>query len=75
METTKNDSRRSKFFIAVGRGLSLIALLALIAAWASEFTNNEVFGLSTQHLFNDAIVLSLLSLVCLLDGFLHSKNL
>lgn len=65
----------TKAAIYLGRIFGVLALLSLIGAWITELTGGELFGLSQQHLFNDAIVLSLFSIGMLLDGLLHSKNL
>jgi hypothetical protein len=65
----------AKLFIRIGRLFALLALIAFVLTWVSEFTGGNVLGRTEAHLFNDAIVLALLSIVCLLDGYLHSKNL
>ncbi len=65
----------TKVAIYLGRVFGVLAFLALVGAWITELTGGELFGLSQQHLFNDAIVLALFSIGMLLDGLLHSKNL
>ena len=65
----------TKIFINLGRLFGLLAFLALLGAWVTQLTGGPLFGMSQQHLFGDATVLALLSLVCLLDGLLHSKGL
>jgi hypothetical protein len=76
METTKlNYNKKTKVALIVSRVAGVLAFLALMSAWVSEFNENILFGLSTQHYFNDAIVLSLWSIAGLLDAYLHSKNL
>jgi hypothetical protein len=69
------NKNKVRFALIVSRVASFLAFISLIAAWFSETTDNKLFGLSTQHFFNDAIVLSLWSIAGLLDGYLHSKNL
>ena len=66
---------KTKAAIYLGRFCGLLAVLALLGAWATQLTGGPVLGMSQQHLFNDAIVLSLFSIAGLLDGLLHSKNL
>ncbi len=65
----------TKIAINFGRFSGLLAVLALVGAWITQLTGGPIFGMSQQHLFNDAIVLSLLCIAGLLDGLLHSKNL
>lgn len=50
---------RSKVAIYVGRLCGVLALLALIGAWITQLTGKPFAGMSQQHLFNDATVLSL----------------
>lgn len=65
----------TKLAINGGRLCGLLAVLALIGAWITEVTGRPLFGLSQQHLFNDAIVLSLFAIAGLLDGIVHAKSL
>lgn len=65
----------AKFFITTGRVICFFAILALLGAWTAHATDKEIMGMNEQHLFNDATVLSILSLVFLFGGFLHSKDL
>jgi len=60
--------------VYLGRFCGLLATLALIGAWITQWTGNPLFGMSQQHLFNDAIVLSLFSIAGMIDGLLHMKN-
>lgn len=69
------DVDMTKIAINFGRFSGLLAVLALVGAWITQLTGGPIFGMSQQHLFNDAIVLSLLCIAGLLDGLLHSKNL
>ena len=65
----------AKLFIAGGRFFGLLALLALLGAWITQVTGQPLFGMSQQHLFNDAIVMSLFCIAGLLDGIVHSKQI
>jgi hypothetical protein len=70
----ENDMTRAARFVWLGRLFGLLAFLALLGAWISPLTGGTLWGMSQQHLFNDAIVLSLFSIGCLVDGLLHAKN-
>lgn len=65
----------TRIAIGLGRVCGVLALLALLGAWYTQLTGGTLFGMSQQHLFNDATVLALFSIAGLLDGLLHSKNL
>lgn len=65
----------TKIAIGLGRIFGLLAFLALVGACVTQLTGGTLFGMSQQHLFNDAIVLALFSIAGLLDGLLHSKHL
>ena len=65
----------TKTAISLGRFFGALAFLALIGAWITQLTSRPLFGMSQQHLFNDAIVLALFSISGLPDGLVHSKNL
>ena len=65
----------TKLAINLGRLCGLLAFLSLVGAWVTQLTGGTLFGMSQQHLFNDAIVLALFSIAGLLDGLLHSKGL
>jgi hypothetical protein len=67
--------KSAKLFINIGRFFALLSLIAFMLTWVTEFTGGNVLGRNETHLFNDAIVLALLSIICLLDGYLHSKDL
>lgn len=74
MATTQTN-KATRFFIYTGRLAGALAILALVGAWASEFTDGALFGLSQQHLFSDAIAFSLVGIGLGLDGWLRAKNL
>jgi nitrate reductase gamma subunit len=54
-----DEMSKTKLAIYMGRLCGVLALLALIGAWITELTGKPLAGMSQQHLFNDAIVLSL----------------
>lgn len=60
--------------IAAGRGLLMLAILALVGAWVTQVTDRTLLGMSQQHLYNDSTVLALLGIGAFLDAFWHSKN-
>lgn len=66
---------RTKMAIYVGRFCGVLALLALIGAWISQLTGRSLAGMSQQHLFNDATVLSLFCIAGLVDALVHARNL
>lgn len=65
--------KRIAFFL--GQFWMVLALLALIGAWITQLTGGTLMGMSQQHLFNDATVLALLGIGCLLDALYHAKRL
>lgn len=64
----------AKLAFALGRFSGLLALLALVGAWITQATGAALFGMSQEHLFNDAQVLSLFCIAGLLDGIVHLKS-
>ena len=64
----------ARFSIYVGRIFLTLAFLALIQAWVTQATGGTVFGMNQQHLFNDAIALSLLGIGSFLDGLWHARK-
>jgi len=67
--------KKGILFIKLGRVFSVFSLIAFILTWITGFTGGNVLGRTEEHLFFDAIILALLSIICLIDGYLHSKNL
>lgn len=63
----------STFAIALGRTCGLLAFLALLGAWTTQLTGRPLFGMTQEHLFSDAAVLSLFCIAGLLDGIVHAK--
>ena len=73
METAlRPDS--SRLFVILARVLLGLGFLSVVFAWISELTGGEFFGLSQDHLFSDATVLSLLAIGCFLDAAWHSYS-
>lgn len=58
----------------VGRAAIFLAVLALLGAWVSQYTGGSFLGLPQQHFFSDAIVLALLGIAFLVDGFAHRQG-
>ena len=58
----------------IGRISLTLSVLSLIGAWIATQTGS-LFGLDQTHLFNDAIVFSLLGIGTLIDVQLHAKNI
>ena len=59
---------------ALGRLFLTLGLIALVCAWIAQLSGGPIFGFSQQHLFLDAITLSLLGIGGLLDGIVHLKQ-
>lgn len=70
METTKATS----LMVYLGRILFALAFLALLGAWLTQLTGGTLLGMSQQHLFNDAIVLSLFGIGMFLDALWHARS-
>lgn len=64
----------ARLAVYIGRIFFTLALLALIGAWITQLNNDRVFGMTQQHLFNDAIVLALLGVGSFLDAFWHARK-
>ena len=67
-------ARLARLSIIIARLLLTLALFALIGAWVTQLTGAALFGLSQQHLFNDAIALSLLGIGAFLDALWHGER-
>jgi nitrate reductase gamma subunit len=70
-----DEMSKTKLAIYVGRLCGVLALLSLVGAWITELTGRPLAGMSQQHLFNDATVLSLFCIAGLVDALVHAKNL
>lgn len=68
------NQKATPFFVSVGRVFFGLAFLALLGAWFTQLTGGNLLGMSQQHLFNDAIVLSLLGIGMMIDALWHSRN-
>lgn len=71
METT---TKVTPIFVYLGRLLFALAFLALLGAWYTQLTGGPLLGMSQQHLFADAIVLSLIGIGMFVDAFWHSRQ-
>ena len=71
METAKATS----VMVYLGRTFFVIATLALLGAWITQLTGGTLLGMSQQHLFNDAIVLSLFGIGMFLDALWHARDI
>jgi hypothetical protein len=61
----------ARIMTAIGRALLALAFLSLLGAWIAAVRGGPVLWATEQHAFNDAIVLALLGIACLLDGIVH----
>jgi hypothetical protein len=66
--------KSTKLYIKLGRTLSILSILAFVLTWFVG-SDGVLLGRNASHLFNDAIVLGILSIFFLLDGYIHSKGL
>lgn len=71
---SESEFRAAHFFVVFGRVLLTLAFFAVVAAWTTQVIGRPILGMDQQHLFNDAIVLSLLGIAGLLDGLLHARG-
>ena len=62
--------KRSTIFHTLGRIAGVIGTLALIGAWLAG-EQGTFWGFSQTHLFNDAIVITLLSISALVCGMFY----
>lgn len=75
METAnQKNQRKAKAPVMIGRVFIMLSFLALVGAWITQVTGGTLLGLSQQHLFNDAIVLSLLGIALFIDAYWHAKE-
>lgn len=65
--------RGSVFFIAAGRTSLARRCLACSGAWVTQLSGGPLFGLSQQHLFNDATV-ALIGISFLVDGMIPANE-
>ena len=61
------------FAVVFARIAGTLAFLALLGAWAAAMRGGTFLGFTEQHLFNDAIVLSLFAIAGLLDTIVHRQ--
>lgn len=60
--------------VVVARVFVFLSILALAGAWIAEMLGSSVFGMTQQHLFNDAIVLALLGIAWFADAYWHDRD-
>lgn len=65
----------TSFMVYLGRIFFVLAFLALLGAWLTQLTGGTVLGMSQQHLFNDATVLSLFGIGMFVDAIWHARNI
>lgn len=70
-----DNKKATPIMVNLGRVFFALAFLALLGAWLTQLTGGAVLGMSQQHLFNDAIVLSLFGIGMFLDALWHSRNI
>jgi hypothetical protein len=70
----KTTAQATSFFVYLGRIFFALALLALLGAWLTQVSGGTILGFSQQHLYNDAIVLSLFGIGMFLDALWHARN-
>ena len=71
MATTE---KATSFFVYLGRVFFALAFLALLGAWLTQATGGAILGFSQQHLYNDAIVLSLFGIGMFIDALWHARR-
>lgn len=72
---TTTTEKATPFFVYLGRISFALAFLAFLGAWLTQFSSGALLGFSQQHLFYDAIVLSLFGIGMFLDALWHSRNI
>jgi len=68
-------TKTTSYTVYLGRIFFTLAFLALLGAWFTQLTGGNLLGMSQQHLFNDAIVLSLFGIGMFVDAIWHSRNI
>lgn len=64
----------ARFFATASRVLVFLGILALVGAWTTEITDGPLLGMSQQHLFLDAIALTVLGIAFMADSVLHARR-
>lgn len=70
-----DTKKATTYTVYLGRIFFGLAFLALLGAWLTQLTGGTVLGMTQQHLFNDAIVLSLFGIGMFVDAIWHSRNI
>lgn len=68
-------TRGARIMVALGRASVFLGLVALVGAWLTAVTGGTFLGLTQQHLFNDAVVLSLIGIAFFVDAYWHARNI
>lgn len=66
--------KSTSLIVYLGRISFALAVCALLGAWITQLNGGTLFGMNQQHLFNDAIVLSLFGIGMFLDALWYSRN-
>ena len=70
-----DNKKATPIMVNLGRISFALAVLSLLGAWLTQLTGGTLLGMNQQHLFNDAIVLSLFGIGMFLDALWHSRNI
>ena len=69
------DGRATSIMVYLGRIFFVLAFFSLLGAWFTQLTGGPLLGMNQQHLFNDAIVLSLFGIGMFLDALWHARRI
>ncbi len=69
-----DNKKATPIMVYLGRIFFFLAVLSLMGAWFTQVTGATLLGMNQQHLFNDAIVLSLFGIGMFLDALWHSRS-
>ena len=70
-----DNKKATPIIVNLGRIFFALAFFSLLGAWFTQLTGGTLLGMNQQHLFNDAIVLSLFGVGMFLDALWHSRNI
>lgn len=63
-----------KTALNIGRIFLGISFLSLVGAWLNQLFGFAPLGMTQQHMFNDAIVLALISIALFIDATFHKAD-
>lgn len=69
-----DTKKATTYTVYLGRIFFGLAFLALLGAWFTQLSGGTLLGMSQQHLFNDAIALSLFGIGMFVDAIWHARN-